>query len=90
VKRLDECVELVRQRLPGAQVRTLPVGIVCVIGTNMRIPGLLFRAAKALANAGINVLGLDQALRQVNMQFIVSRDDFGRAIRELHREFVEC
>lgn len=89
-KRLDECVELIRERLPGAQVRTLPVGIVCVIGTNMKIPGLLFRAAKALAVADINVLGLDQALRQVNMQFIVSREDFAKAVRELHREFVEC
>ena len=89
LKRLDECVALIRQRLPGAQVHTYPVGIVCVIGTNMRIPGMLVRAAKALADAGINVLGLDQALRQVNMQFIVSRDDFAKALRELHREFVE-
>ncbi len=89
LKRLEECVALIRERLPGAQVRTLPVGIVCVIGTNMQIPGLLYRAARALAEASINVLGLDQALRQVNMQFIVSREDFGAAIRSLHREFVE-
>jgi aspartate kinase len=89
VKRLDECVELIHRRLPSAQVRTVPVGIVCVIGTNMQIPGLLYRAAKALADAGINVLGLDQALRQVNMQFIVSREDYADAIRRLHHEFVE-
>ncbi len=88
-KRLDECVALIRQRLPGAQVRTQPVGMVCVIGSNMKIPGFLYRAARALAQAGINVLGLDQALRQVSMQFLVSREDFDRALRELHREFVE-
>jgi len=88
-KRLNECVELVRRSLPGAQVRVQPVGMVCVIGSNMKIPGLLFRAAKALASAGINVLGMDQAMRQVNMQFIVAREDFSRALRELHREFVE-
>ena len=87
--RLDECVSLIRQRLPGAAVRIQPIGMVCVIGTNMRIPGLLCRAAQALAAADIYVLGLDQALRQINMQFFVGRDDFGKAIRELHREFVE-
>lgn len=88
-KRLTECVELIRRSLPGSQVRVESVGMVCVIGSNMKIPGLLYRAAKALANAGINVLGMDQAMRQVNMQFIVARDDFTKALRVLHREFVE-
>ncbi|MBN2451220.1 MAG: aspartate kinase [Lentisphaeria bacterium] len=88
-KRLDDCVEIMHQRFPGAQVSVQPVGILSVIGSNMRIPGLLYRAAKALAEAGINVLALDQCLRQVNMQFIIERQDFAGGIRALHREFVE-
>mgnify|MGYP001065744741 CR=1 FL=1 len=52
-------------------------------------PAFSANVANALAKAEINVLGLDQALRQVNMQFIVSREDFAGAIRHLHREFVE-
>ncbi|MBT7162001.1 MAG: hypothetical protein HN904_04435, partial [Victivallales bacterium] len=45
--------------------------------------------ANALATEGINVLGLGQAMRQVNMQFIVRREDFEPAQTALHREFVE-
>lgn len=86
---LDACLDLVRERLPGAQMATYPVAIVSVIGTNMKLPGLLSRAAGALARAGINILGLDQAMRQVNIQFIIARNDFEQAQRELHREFVE-
>jgi len=66
-----------------------PVAIVSVIGTNMALPGFLSRAANALATEGINVLGLGQAMRQVNMQFIVRREDFEPAQTALHREFVE-
>ena len=45
--------------------------------------------AKALAEAKINVLALDQCLRQVNMQFIIDRGDFETAQKALHRELVE-
>lgn len=88
-KRLDECLTLIHEILPSADVTVHPVAIVSVIGTNMKIPGFLSRAANALARENINILGLDQAMRQVNMQFIISRDDFGRAQLTLHREFVK-
>ena len=55
----------------------------------MKIPGFLARAAKALFEADINVLALDQVMRQVNIQFIVDREDFKKAQIALHREFVE-
>ena len=55
----------------------------------MKIPGFLARAAKALYEEDINVLALDQVMRQVNIQFIVERDDFKKAQIALHREFVE-
>ena len=55
----------------------------------MKIPGFLARAAKALYEEGINVLALDQVMRQVNIQFIVDREDFKKAQIALHREFVE-
>ena len=70
-------------------MRPVKVGIVSVIGTNMRIPGFLSRASSALFSAGINVLALDQTLRQVNIQFVVDRADFETAQKVLHHEFVE-
>ena len=88
-KQLDPCIESIRRDFPNAEVRTVKVGIVSVIGTNMRIPGFLARAAKALFDAEINVLALDQTLRQVNIQFVVERDAFKDAQVVLHREFVE-
>jgi aspartate kinase len=55
----------------------------------MKLPGFLYRAAKALAEADINVLALDQCMRQVNMQFIIDRKDFEKAHTALHYELVE-
>ncbi|MGI5922684.1 MAG: aspartate kinase [Lentisphaerae bacterium] len=88
-RRLDECVDLIHQRMPNATVRRSAVAIVSVIGSNMSIPGFLSKAAAALYQANINVLALSQATRQVNMQFIVSRSNYEAAIRALHKTFVE-
>ncbi len=88
-KALDDCLAELAQRFPEAAIRTVDVAIIAVIGSNMKIPGFLSRAAKALADAKINILALDQCMRQVNMQFIVSRDDFKAAQVALHRELVE-
>ena len=55
----------------------------------MKLPGFLSRAASALASENINILALDQCMRQVNMQFMIDREDFKKAQIALHREFVE-
>ena len=88
-RHLNECVENLRMRFPSARVRRFPVALVSVIGTNMRIPGFLAKAANALYQADINVLSLVQSSRQVNMQFVVSRNDFEAAQKALHAVFVE-
>ena len=58
--------------------------IVCAIGSNISIPGVLARAAQALADAQINVNCVSQTLRQVNMQFIIERSDYKQAIIALN------
>ena len=58
--------------------------IVCAIGSNISIPGVLARAAQALADAQINVNCVSQTLRQVNMQFIIERSDYKKAIVALN------
>lgn len=88
-KNIEACMEEMRKAFVHATVTGTPVAVVSVIGTNMKIPGFLAKAAKALYEADINVLALDQVMRQVNIQFIVSRDDFKKAQIVLHREFVE-
>lgn len=60
------------------------VGIVCAIGSNIAQPGIMARAAQALADDKINILAVSQTSRQTNMQFIVNRDQFAAAQRALH------
>ncbi len=87
--KLKECLDLIRNHYPNAAVKVSKVAIVAAIGSNMKIPGFLSKAAEALAKSDINILAIDQCMRQVNMQFIVSRDDFKEAQIALHRALVE-
>jgi aspartate kinase len=70
-------------------VKVHPVAIVCAIGSNIAKPGILAHAAKALADAGVNIINVAQTARQTNMQFSVARHDFVAAQRALHRELCE-
>jgi aspartate kinase len=70
-------------------VRVREVAIVCAIGSNIAKPGILAHAAKALADAGVNIINVAQTARQTNMQFSVARKDFVTAQRALHRELCE-
>jgi aspartate kinase len=65
-------------------VSTSLVAIVCAIGSNIAQPGILAKAAQALAHDRINILAVSQTSRQTNMQFIVERDQFAHAQRALH------
>jgi aspartate kinase len=66
-------------------VTTMPAAVVCVIGTNIAIPGVLARAATVLAENKINVICVSQAYRQINMQFVIDRADYKRAIAALNQ-----
>ncbi|GAB3298480.1 aspartate kinase [Hymenobacter humi] len=59
--------------------------LVCLIGSNIDEPGLLARAAGALAEEGINIRSAGFALRKVNIQFIVGREDYKGAIVALNK-----
>jgi aspartate kinase len=67
------------------QVTAEPVAIVCMIGSNMDQPGVLAKAASALAQADINIVSAGFSLKKVNIQFIVARQDFRQAIVHLNR-----
>lgn len=88
-KTVRKCIDDIQNSLPGSKVTTQPVAIVAVIGSNMKIPGFLARAANVLAEANVNILAIDQSMRQVNMQFIIERKDFKNAQIALHRALVE-
>ncbi|WP_165040451.1 aspartate kinase [Dysgonomonas sp. ZJ709] len=62
------------------------VALVCVMGTNIAMPGFLYRASKALFEQGINVESFAQSLRQVNMQFVIKREHYKSAVIALNDE----
>src|SRR6266540_2999617 len=66
-------------------VTTMPAAVVCVIGTNIAIPGVLARATNVLAENKINVICVSQAYRQINMQFVIDRADYRKAIAALNQ-----
>jgi aspartate kinase len=66
------------------QITTRKVAIVCAIGSNIGQPGILAKAASALADDGINILAVSQTARQTNMQFVVEREHFAQAQIALH------
>jgi len=62
-----------------------PAALVCLIGSNIDQPGLLARAAGALAESGINIRSAGVALRKVNIQFVVGREEYKPAIIALNQ-----
>ncbi len=66
-------------------VTVVPSAVVCVIGSNIAIPGVLARAAQVLADNGINVNCVSQSLRQINMQFVIDRAAYKKAITALNK-----
>jgi aspartate kinase len=60
-----------------------------VIGRDLREDRVLLRGLQALEAAGIPILAAQQPSRNVDVQFLLSRDDLDRAIKVLHAEFIE-
>jgi aspartate kinase len=71
------------------EVTVLQVAIVCAIGSNIDKPGIMAKAANALAHNSINILGISHTTQQTNMQFIISRSDFIKAQKALHHALCE-
>jgi len=77
--------ELIKAMKTGFyQVMTERVAIVCAMGTNIAMPGFLYKAAKALNDKKINIESFAQSLRQVNMQFVIRREHYVDAVIALN------
>jgi aspartate kinase len=74
----------IEDAFPDATVRARRVAVVCALGSDLDVPGLLARCASALAAAGIPILALHQSIRAVDIQFVVRREDYEAAVVCLH------
>lgn len=89
LKTINRITEELEKRFPDAVINSSRVAIVSAIGSDMQVPGILARTVRALSDGGISILALHQSMRQVDMQFIVSEEDFESAIKRLHRVLIE-
>ncbi|MBN2522855.1 MAG: aspartate kinase [Bacteroidales bacterium] len=66
------------------EITVKEVALICVLGTNIAQPGILAKATTALAKNNINIESFSQSLKQVNMQFVIQRDQYKQGIIALN------
>ena len=81
--RSEELIKELKERYH--KITEKKVALVCALGTNIAQPGALARATSSLYEKGINIESVSQSLMQVNMQFVINRDDYKDAIIALNK-----
>lgn len=62
------------------------LAIVAVVGENMRhVPGVAARVFNPLGRNGINIKAISQGSSELNISFVISGSDLGKALRILHQ-----
>jgi aspartate kinase len=89
LKRAKRLAEQFKQHFPTTAVNTRKVSLASVMGSDMRIKGLLARSVQTLYNHNINVEAMHQNIRQVEMQFFVNQSDYEITIKALHTSLIE-
>lgn len=88
-RRINWLLERLQQAYPQADIRLEKLAMVSAIGSDMKIPGLLQKAAGALSSAGVNIQSVHQAMRQVDIMFLISDNDYAAAVKALHQQLIE-
>ena len=89
LKHVKRVVKALQEEFPNAELSTRKVALVSAIGSDMKVPGILARSVKALADEKISILAMHQCMRQVDMQFVVDEDDYEKTIVALHGALIE-
>jgi aspartate kinase len=58
--------------------------LVCCLGTSISKPGVIAKATGALAGKSINIMAMSQSLSQINIQFVINRENYREAIISLN------
>ncbi|WP_320822302.1 aspartate kinase [Reinekea sp.] len=86
VKRIRAELE---ETFPEAEVDQKKGAIVSVIGSDLKINGLLAQTALAISTAGISIMAVHQCMRQVDVQFVIHEEDYATAVKALHQSLIE-
>lgn len=86
---LEQAAADLRLAYESAEVTVRSVAIVSVIGSDLKMSGLVASAASALDSVGVRLLGVTQLMRQVDLQLVVEPEQFDAAVKALHAQLVE-
>ena len=89
LNRAKRAIQQLQGAFPSADIDLRKVAVVSVIGSDLRVRGLLARAVSVLAEAGIEGVALHQGIRQVDIQIVVGEEDYAPTVRTLHGALVE-
>ncbi len=89
LKNLDRIRVAVNEILPASEITQRKVGLVSIIGSDMKTPGILLKALQALYDNKINIMGVQQSTREVEIQLILQEEMVDQAIRALHASLIE-
>ncbi|MBV7380328.1 aspartate kinase [Maritimibacter dapengensis] len=79
----------IAEQFPGAEIEVRTQSIVSAIGRDLRKQSVLGRGLAALDEAGLDVIAAHATPRNVDVQFLMPRDEADKAIAVLHKAFVE-
>ncbi|MFO7919601.1 MAG: aspartate kinase, partial [Nioella sp.] len=74
---------------PSAEITSRRLSMAAAIGRDLKGLSVLTRGLQAIAEAGYEALGATQGPRNVDVQFILEREDLQPVIKALHAAFVE-
>jgi aspartate kinase len=78
-----------RESFESSRITVRKVAIVTAIGSDLNVTGLTALAVGALSDAGIDLLGVHQLIRNVDILFILAEEDFDKAVIALHEALIE-
>ena len=86
---IDTVAEHLGGTIPNSTVQVHPVAIVSAIGSNLGTSEFLLAGLASLEKASVRLLAIQQAIRQVELRFIVRQADYATAVRALHARLVQ-
>jgi aspartate kinase len=89
LKAVKRVISDLREAFESASISTRKVAIVSAIGSDLNLRGLTLLAVAALADADVEILGVHQLLRNVDILFVVDEAGYERAIVALHHALIE-
>jgi aspartate kinase len=87
-KNLKKCIDEIRATFATAKIDAKEVAIISLVG-NLNTKGILGQGAQAIADQDIKIWTSITPLRQINLQFVVGREDYKKALSALHETFIE-